>query len=247
MTENPIIYVTYGMTKSASTFTYQLVEQVLSVAGHRPLRLKPPICPDRARVNFVNAIDSAFLDRVVQAAGGQSVVLKTHGPPGSGVAERLAAGEVLACASYRDPRELALALADAGERARRHSLQAFSEIETPADAMRSLDNQVEKCRAWASLPGVEAFSYNAICFDTLATIERIARQIGVDVETDRVLSRFQEAAMIGQFNKGLPLRYREMPEAEQREFLERYAAFYSSFDMETDKAIASHLAQDSKE
>ena len=38
-----MIYICFGMMKSASTFLYQLVEETFRVAGRRPVRLGPPL------------------------------------------------------------------------------------------------------------------------------------------------------------------------------------------------------------
>jgi hypothetical protein len=55
-----MIYICYGVTKSASTYLYQLTEELFCVAGRRVGRL-----PDRLRqcsvFNFVPEITGTFL------------------------------------------------------------------------------------------------------------------------------------------------------------------------------------------
>ena len=40
-----MIYICFGMTKSASTFLYQLTEETFRAAGRSPARLRPPLLP----------------------------------------------------------------------------------------------------------------------------------------------------------------------------------------------------------
>jgi hypothetical protein len=232
-----MIYICYGMTKSASTFLYQLTEQLSLVAGRRPSRLGPPFRPALSLNNYFDRIDLALVRKIAARVGRDDVVLKTHGPPDPEIAQRVATGEILANASLRDPREIALSMIDHGARSRRWRYAEFSECRTPIDALPSLDNQVATLRLWAAIPNMQTFSYNEICFDTAAAIRKLAAQIGVAVDIERVIKPFRCRNLIGQFSKGAALRYREMPLEEQQLFLDRYASFYEHFAVETPEAV----------
>ncbi len=225
-----MIYICYGVTKSASTFLYQLTEEILVVSGRSCGRIRQP---GSAKLeNYFDRISPAFLDRIAAAARGRDVVLKTHGPLDPGVGERIASGAVKASASIRDPREMAMSMADNGARARKLGLLPFAEIHTPADAIHSLDVQMDYFAAWSSVPGVELFTYNEICFSTEAAIRRVAAHLGLTVNAAAVLTPFRDGSIIGQFNVGKPQRYREMDVPTQALFLERYADLYARFDFD---------------
>lgn len=234
-----MIYICYGMTKSASTFLYQLTEESFRLAGMAPVRLGPPFRPRGSVDNYFDRIDAALLQRIAgEIPAGGSIVLKTHAAPTPEVAERIADGEILASATLRDPREIALSMVDHGRRARRWRNASFAEIATPLDAFASLDNQVESCRRWAEIPGVALFLYNELCFETVESLDRLHRQIGLSIDAEQVMRPFRSRFGIGQFSKGVALRYREMPEQQQQLFLERYAAFYADFAFDTPTALA---------
>ena len=55
-----MIYICFGMTKSASTFLYQLTEETFRAAGRRPARLGPPLRPLRSVENYFDTIDPRF-------------------------------------------------------------------------------------------------------------------------------------------------------------------------------------------
>ncbi|MGU3494625.1 hypothetical protein ACLBXM_11335 [Xanthobacteraceae bacterium A53D] len=239
-----MIYICYGVTKSASTYLYQLTEEILCLSGRRVGRIRRR--DSRKLENYYDIITGPLLDRVARAARGRDVVLKTHGGLAADVAERIAAGQVLASASIRDPREMALSMADNGARARELGILPFAEVHGPADAMGSIDMQLRFFEQWSALPQVELFTYNEICFDSAAAIARVARQLGVTADAERVLAPFRSGSMIGQFNVGRPHRWREMEAPVQALFLERYAGLYARFDFAAgvpDRPVASPAAR----
>lgn len=231
-----MIYICYGITKSASTFLYQMTEEVFRAAGRPVTRLGKPFRKADSIENYFNFIDNELLDEIERHTGGQDIVLKTHGPPRGDVAERVATGRILASASIRDPREIALSMIDHGARSRRWRLMRFSEFATAADTLNAIDIQLGCLQEWTATERIVVFRYNDICYDSAAVIRTIANQIGASVDIDGVLHRFRNKGTIGQFSKGKALRYSEMSAADQAVFLERYADLYASWDFDTDAA-----------
>jgi hypothetical protein len=240
-----MIYICYGMTKSASTYLYQLTEELSLFAGRKPARLGSPFRPVLSLNNYFDRIDLPLVREIAASIGRNDVVLKTHGPPDPEIAARVARGEILASASMRDLREIALSMVDHGARSRRWGYPEFSECRTPIDALPSLDNQVATFRLWAAIPRMQTFSYNEICFDTAASMTKLAAQIGVAVDIETVIKPFRYRNLIGQFSKGAALRYREMPLEQQQLFLDRYASFYEDFSLETPEAVRVAAVQES--
>ncbi len=231
-----MIYISYGITKSASTFLYQMTEEVFRAAGRPVARLGKPFRKTDFVENYFNFIDHELLGEIQAAIGDQDIVLKTHGPPRGNVAQMVAVGEVLASASIRDPREIALSMVDHGTRSRRWRTKAFSEFSDVRDTLNSLDIQLGCFQGWADTGALKVFTYNAICYDSAAVIQAIAEQISTSVDVADVLAKFRDKGVIGQFSKGKALRYSEMSAADQAVFRERFAAFYDSYSFDTDAA-----------
>ena len=237
------VYICYGITKSASTFLYQLVEEVLSVANRRPLLLGRPLRLHALVENYFDEITPGLLFSISKQAGDRDVVLKTHQSVHPDVATFIEAGTVLACASIRDPREIALSMLDHGRRTRRRGLPEFSEFHDLKDTLGSLDQQIKNFRSWSALERVRVFNFNEICFDTSSVVNHIAEQIGVTVSAADVLKPFRNNRGIGQFSKGAALRYTEMDLEHQTIFLQRYASIYRDYSFDTPAAVRAALSQ----
>ncbi|AOO83413.1 hypothetical protein [Bosea vaviloviae] len=231
-----MIYICYGITKSASTFLYQLTEETFIAAGRRITRLGPPLKESTSVENYFDFINLNLLSEIQEHVKGQDVVLKTHGPPLREVAELIASGRILANSSIRDPREIALSMIDHGERSRRWKNTDFSEFVAVSDTLDILDIQISFFQAWAQIDGVRIFKYNDICHDSASVVRSIVSQIGTEVDIDKVLNKFRSKTTIGQFSKGKALRYTEMSPDDQSIFLERYAEFYKAFAFDTPNA-----------
>jgi hypothetical protein len=224
-----MIYICYGITKTASSFVFQLTEAILRAAGRKPWRVGWPLfSPD----NYFGQIDPELLRDLRLRLGQRDLVVKTHGHLHPEIARQIAAGEVLACASIRDPREIALSMLDHGRRNRGNGRRSFTEFHAPLDTLPSLDDQIASFRAWSSIENVLLLQYNEICFTTGDVVERIARQIDVPVNTVEIVNLFSRKSKILQFNLGIPARYLAMSEGEQEVFLERYADLYADYDFE---------------
>jgi hypothetical protein len=239
-----VIYICYGITKTASTFLYQLTEAVFHAGRGRPWRIRRPWQSIFAQDNYFDFMEPALLDALAAKAGDRDIVIKTHAPPHPDVGLRVAAGEIMASATIRDPREIALSMLDHAARNRKIGRPNFTEFKTTLDTLTSLDGQIAYFRAWAALEGVLPLQYNEICFATRQVIERIARQIGVSVDADSLLKRFANTRRIGQFNRGIPMRYREMPQSDQAVFLQRYAELYREFPFDAEVAEGSRSPMD---
>lgn len=224
-----MIYLSYGLLKSASTLTYQVTEEILRQAGRTPCILRQPLRPALSVTNYFDNIDLPLIRRIQNAAKGADVVIKTHQLPAPEVLALVEQGDILASVSFRDPREIALSMVDHGERSRRWAIPEFSECAGVLDCCPSIDEQIEVLRVWCAIPRVERIAYNEICFDMPSVIARLARQMGVLVDIGAVEEAFLDKKLVGQFNKGVRDRFHEMTAAESAHFLERYARFYKRF------------------
>lgn len=176
------------------------------------------------------------LDEIQSAVGEQDIVLKTHGPPIAPVADRISAGDILASASIRDPREIALSMSDHGDLACRWGNKHFTEFGQASDTLNALDIQIGLFEAWAGIYSVKVFRYNDICYDSDAVVTGIAKQIGTTIDPQAVLGKICNKTIIGHFSKGKALRYTEMSGDDQEVFLQRYASLYQAYEFDTEQA-----------
>lgn len=205
----------FGITKSASTFLYQLTEEVFRAAGRKPARLGPPLRPRMSVENYFGSIDPTLLQDISGQAAGRDVVLKTHALPHPEVGRLITAGSVLASASIRDPREIRPLHTRSRPSFAPMGLCPFFQFSQSADTLAALDDQIATFHAWSSLGRVNVFTYNEICFDSASVVARIGAQIGVAIDTADVLKLFHGNRCIGQFSKGAALRFREMAPEQQ--------------------------------
>jgi hypothetical protein len=168
-----MIYICYGITKSANTFLYQLTEEVFRAAGRKPARLGPPLRPRMSVENYFGSIDPTLLQDISVQAAGRDIVLKTHALPHPGVGRLITAGSVLA--SFRS-REIALSILDHGRRSRRRGYVHFSNFHNLADTLAALDDQIATFHAWSSLGRVNIFRSTRFVSTALPLWRELARR-----------------------------------------------------------------------
>jgi tRNA (mo5U34)-methyltransferase len=225
-----MIYISYGVPKSASTFTYVVTEQVLKVAGHELVSVSEAVKGRKSRLNYIDPITWSAIESVVAETGGRSAVIKTHGAPDKRLLEAIGRRGVFASAVMRDPRDIALSLLDHARRSRDHGGGDFAELKTLDDTLKILDEQFDRLTRWVECSQVLLLTYDEISFSTEAAVQRIINQLGLSVAAKSVISALPVKGKIEQFNKGVRLRHEsEMPVATQQIFLDRYGAIYRKY------------------
>ncbi len=233
-----MLYVSYGITKSGSTLAFQLTRELLMRCGHDQSKLGSEIVIGRGRINFVedwSALSAAVLEPVARES--RIVVVKTHARPSGDVERLLHSGQARAQAIYRDPRDIALSLVDAGKRGRqllesgRREKAAFSEIHTVEQALAHIDRHLETFDCWAAQPNVVPFKYDKVAFDTEKFLAEVAAQLSLSIQR----SAFPDVALAAtqrhtQFNKGILDRHKTEMAADQQQLVKsRYAWFYDRY------------------
>ena len=225
-----MIYVSYGVPKSASTFAYVVTEQVLRTAGYAPAALSDAAKGRRSRLNYIDPITWDAIERAAAEIGEGSAVIKTHGAPDQALLDAIERGELFANAIVRDPRDIALSLLDHARRSRAQGGGDFAALETVEDAFSILDEQFDRLRQWMQCGQVLLLTYDEISFDTEAAVRRIVAQLGLSAAPADVVAALPARGKVDQFNKGVRARYeREMPAATQQILLDRYAEIYRRF------------------
>ena len=206
----PLLYFSYGMTKTGSTLAFQLVRTALDLCGFPQDRVPLDVVNPILRRNFVNHITPRQLDALKDEAKkrGYPIALKTHMRPDDCVVEAIQSGEAIAHACYRDPRDMALSMLDHGAHSRKTGGEEFAELTTLEQAFTNIRSQHDSLTAWLRLPGVMPLYFEDIAFNTVETARRILAHLKLKLDPD-VLADVVKTQRFTQKNKAVPRRYPE--------------------------------------
>lgn len=204
----PLLYFSYGMTKTGSTLAFQLVRSALDLCGFPQDRVPLDVVNPVLRRNFVNHISPRQLEALKDEAKkrGYPIALKTHMRPDDCVVKAIQSGEAIAHACYRDPRDMALSMLDHAQISRETGGEEFAELATMEQAFNNIRSQHDSLTAWLRLPNVMPLYFEDIAFDTVETARRILRQLNLKLDPE-VLADVVQTQRFTQKNKGVPLRY----------------------------------------
>lgn len=225
------IYISYGITKSASTFAWQLIKRIALAGGLPVATLSRKSKGTNSPHDYIEIVTNERVRSIRLDVGDAPVVVKTHGPPSPVVARMVAEGGARVFASYRDPRDIALSLLDHAARSRQMGIKDFAEFHKLPDTIASIGSRIRRLEEWVQSCSPILVPYDEICFETPATVHRIADALGVSVDDEAIAAEFANAKEeIGQFNVGIPRRFaREMSEQDSKMFLERFRSFYEKY------------------
>lgn len=225
------IFISYGITKSASTFAWQLIKRVAIAGGLPVATLTAKSKGANSPEDYIDPISDERLALIRADIGDRPVVIKTHGRVTPAVARLVSAGAAQAFVSYRDLRDVALSLLDHAARSRALQISDFADLHTLTDTIPMLQEQVRRFEAWVTLCKPLLIPYDEICFDTKSTIHRVADRLGVSLNVDVIAEEFHNNKhLIGQFNKGKGRRFEDELEAETSlTFLKTFANYYKSY------------------
>ena len=227
----PLLYFSYGMTKTGSTLAFELARSGLDLCGYPQDPVQLAGVATDARVNFVNTLPQAELENLARHVDklGHPLALKTHARPPKNLAAMVENGTALVQVSYRDPRDMALSMLDHGTRARASGNQSFSELQTLDQTMDNIRQQFETLSLWLRLPHVLPLYFEDVGFSTKATATRILPRLGLNLDAT-TLAEVVHQHRFTQKNKAQALRYPEEMDAEQaRAIAEEFAPFITRF------------------
>ena len=204
----PLLYFSYGMTKTGSTLAFQLVRTALDLCGFPQDRVPLSVVNPVLKRNFVNHITERQLEELKDEAKkrGYPIALKTHMRPDPCVVEAIQSGEAIAHACYRDPRDMALSMLDHAQKSRETGGAEFVELTTLEQAFTNIRSQHDSLTAWLRLPGVMPLYFEDIAFNTVETARRILKQLKLKLDPE-VLAEVVKTQRFTQKNKALRRRY----------------------------------------
>jgi len=214
-----VIYFSYGMTKSASTFVYQLECKIFELSSYNLVKAPSEIRGNKAAENYMEPItDKKVQELAAWLPDGAATVIKTHGPPSPLAIDLINSGAAFASATYRDPRDIAISLVDHGKKSREKGISDFSDFEKPMDALDELKRQLNRLNPWLELSGCLSLSYETIRQDSEIVADKVINQLGLSgVNTADVLDPFQDKKEITHFNVGASERYKKHMSQEELE------------------------------
>ncbi|MEE9453940.1 MAG: sulfotransferase domain-containing protein [Paracoccaceae bacterium] len=203
----PLIYFSFGMTKTASTLAYHLAHIALEDTGMAQPQIPPPAVAADRKINFVTHLDERHIDQLWTLAQslGHPLLVKTHTRPDPAVIAMIKDGRAIGSAAYRDPRDMALSMLDHGIKARRMGVQPFSEMVTLEDALHGIRGQVNDLAQWLRLPNILPLDFEDIAFDTKKTAARILNHLGINGSPAALSTKAKDC--FTQFNKGISARH----------------------------------------
>jgi len=231
-----LIYFSYGMTKSASSFAYQLVQGIVKGTSMRLLPVPPAIRGNKAPENYVEPLSEdvvgQILDWLPQDA---ATVIKTHGRPRSEVSRMVRGGTAFACATFRDPRDIAVSMLDHGRRSREAGIADFAQFETPRDTVDDIKRQIGVLDDWVGAEKTLLLPFDLLRLDPVAAVSDVLGQLGLEGDPAAIAADLKDTRKIIHFNVGTSGRYRTaMSQEDQALFARTFADFIAFYE----KALA---------
>ena len=227
----PLLYFSYGMTKTGSTLAFQMVRSALDLCGYPQDRVDLDVVDSNLRQNFVNHISDQQLEQLKSEAKnrGYPIVLKTHTRPDPCIVKMIQSGEAIAHAGYRDPRDMVLSMLDHAEKSRAEGLSGFGELKTIEQTLENIRGQFNTLTAWLRLPGTMPLYFEDIAFDTVRPMKKILERLKLKFDPD-LLSDIVLKQRFTQRNKGVRFRHPNEMSAENSALIaHEFEPFISRF------------------
>lgn len=225
------IYFSYGMTKSASSFVYQLQEQIVDLSNYDLVKIPTEIRGNNARENYLEPITDEKIQQILEWLPDNSItVIKTHGAPSKLALELISSGKAFASATFRDPREIAISLTEHGQRSRDKGIPDFANFIKPTDPIPEIKIQIEKrFKPWMNNEACITLNYKLIKESPITVAKMLLDQMNIkNVNVEDVLAPFEDKTKIIHFNKGESGRFNNlMTEDEINMFKSQFKEFIS--------------------
>jgi hypothetical protein len=220
-----MLVLSYGITKSGSTLAFELCKVVLEQSGFEQRRLPDAVTVPGRRINFLEFATIDNLERLMVEIGPEEIIaVKTHDSlrptERQFLQEASVSNRVRIQVNYRDPREIALSLVDAGAKARAKGEKSFSEYFAVEDTVKDVSNQLKQCRLWGSLAGALRLFYNDVAFNTPDAIAHICDHLGISPLDESAVAEVvtRVSKTFTQKNRAAKDRYKDLT-IRQSEFL----------------------------
>ncbi|MGB3401838.1 MAG: sulfotransferase domain-containing protein [Microcoleaceae cyanobacterium] len=206
-----MIFVCYGMVKSASTFAFQLANHLAQT--HSNQAELNQLLPEHLQARFIPKNLGETLQKLNSYLpnNGEIYVIKTHCFLDDETKKMLSEGKVKAAVSYRDPYDIVVSLKDAGEieRQREEHKQRpyFTEIQSYEDALKKLPPVLKEAKLWLDCEDTMQINFSRIANEPVVIAQEIADYMGVNIDPQKIVkiveSYTSDKSSIFEFNKGI--------------------------------------------
>lgn len=228
----PLLYISYGIPKTGSTFAYEYTRRVFEINKIPQPRLSNNAVEESQNINFFRHWDNdELIDNMLSEAKqiNSTVVIKTHTASTERVMQLAKEGLVAGHIVYRDPRDIALSLLDHAERSRRNGEIAFSTIKTIDDAVKVIKNRLAQFYTWVNNPNFFAINYEDLTSSNSEFESLLKAQTGLRFSHSDMREHISKNCFT-QFNKGYRRRYEvEMSGELSDMFLREFSDFYGEY------------------
>lgn len=210
-----MLVICNGQPKSGSSFIHQLVDGLSENAGHDQQALRSAYLPGEyipypPHPHFVNLPPDGATRIVTSMPSSDLMVIKTHCSLTEELLQLIRQGEILALCSYREPRDAAVALADAASNESRLDAaeRRFHGIESYLDAILVTANRTHMVMPWLTTEEVLKISFTELSQNPFGLLHRLQAWLGLNSGDDTVLLQLlRKRASIREYNIGLAGRH----------------------------------------
>jgi hypothetical protein len=225
-----MLVICYGMAKSGSTLTFEMVKGVLNGAGHDQKKVQSSGLKPKGGGNYIAELTRESVLDIIESIGSDHIVAaKTHMIFADDMFDWMegmqAQRKLQVVASYRDPRDICISLLDHGKRSRKEGKDSFAHIHDLNRAAVLVSKAIPKFQKWASLKGSLRLYFETVAFSPDDAIAAIETSLGVSTNHDAVKRHAFEDSFT-QKNKAQKSRFEEeLDSSQKKELQERFGEF----------------------
>jgi len=206
-----MLIISYGMPKSASTFTFQLLCDVAkkdsdqkAIRQNLPAHLKDPYL---VSLDLLDELESNIPPHA-------HYVVKTHVAFDEQIAKLIKEKRIKAICQYRNVLDVLVSMLDSGKNERRKppeiQREPFKSIYKANDAIPLVVQFVESTKPWIAAAreyGFPCFSFIQITRNTETSLLRMCDYLGIECDVSEIIAKYiQNPGLIGEINRGIPGR-----------------------------------------
>ncbi|MBP7461772.1 MAG: sulfotransferase domain-containing protein [Candidatus Delongbacteria bacterium] len=157
-------------------------------------------------------VNNEILELVELIPESEILIIKTHTNLNKTIDSLLRTGRIIASVTYRDPRDAAISLLDAGESDRKRNIERkFNEIWTIEQALDFYKNCQADTKQWLRHPKVLKVSYNLLALNPHQAAQRIRDYLHIEADIDPIITNLitNPDKKIWEYNVGKIGRYKD--------------------------------------